>query len=101
MTRIVPVHVPLVSVVGSACTVRLTPSGVTMPEVGITESHGLSTVATNVVLPPGRPGTKMVNVTGVVLPFGRAIFASFAGTGTVNTATWTTGEYSPARLQGE
>ena len=31
----------------------------------MTESHGLSTVAMNEVVPPGRPGMKIWKVTGV------------------------------------
>ena len=85
-----PVQVPFDSELGSAWIVTSTPVGGTRPELGRTESHGLSTVAMNDVVPPGRPGMRTWNVTGVVLPFGtlRLMFGSLGfGSGMTTTLT--------------
>src|SRR5881398_765737 len=66
----VPVHVPSDNALGSAETVKVSPSGGMTPFDGATLSHGLSTVAKNDVVTLGRPGTWIGNVTGVLLPAG-------------------------------
>src|SRR3954468_19247164 len=86
MTSTVPVHVPFVSEDGSAETSSVTPSGGTMPLVGVTASHGLSTVATNERELFSKPGTKSWKVTGRWLPFGTLTFAPLpSNTGTGRT----------------
>jgi hypothetical protein len=66
----VPVQVPSCNVLGSADTVKLIPSGGMIPLVGITASHGLSTVAKKEVVTFGIPSTCSGKVTGCLLPEG-------------------------------
>src|SRR3954454_7951062 len=80
----VPVQVPSVKLLGSAEIVKLIPSGGMIPLPGVTANHGLSTVATNEVIWPGRPLTWIGKVTGCVLPEGTGmlgLIAPSAGSG--------------------
>src|SRR5260221_160982 len=84
----VPVHVPFTRSLGSTEIVSSVPSGGTTPDDGMTASHGRSGVAMNETGPLGRPGMKIWNTTGVVLPFGTTTLKRGAvgfGTGMMTT----------------
>src|ERR1041385_3705099 len=98
----VPVHVPFGSDVGSAAIVNVRPCGVMTPDVGKTESHGRSAVATNVVVPPGRPATKSWKEIGVVLPAGAMTLGlSALGCGPGTTTTLIGVENGPTSPHGD
>src|ERR1043166_10070398 len=98
----VPVRVPFGSEVGSAVIVKVRPCGPMTPEVGKMESRGRAAVATNVVVPPGTPGTKSWKEIGVVLPAGAVMLGLSAfGGGSGRTTTEIGFENGPASPHGE
>src|SRR5947209_5810909 len=95
VTITVPVKVPLGRSVGSAVTVRSTTLGGRSPADGETLSHGLSTRAVKLTVPP-TPGTCTISTTTSLLPAGMLTFGfgSFGEGGGAMT-TREVAEYAP------
>src|SRR4051794_23234012 len=95
VTSTVPVFVPRFRVPGAAVTVSVAPAGPTMPEAGVTVSHGLSVLAVKGV-GVCTAGSSTVCTTLPNAPASVLDFADFTSTLTGITKTPTTSDHGPA-----